>query len=105
MTFLEFDPYYYRSGYMKSKLLVRLKHLDLSPKETVRLRNVVCRAVLSPRPKCEFRDYARLLKNIGSPEFRRELRDLPVPDIPYLQARRARCLEEVCWSPAVCAGR
>ena len=30
IKFLEFDPYYHRSGYIKSKLLVRLKHIKLN---------------------------------------------------------------------------
>ena len=97
VTFLEFDPYYYRSGYMKSKLLVRLKHLALTASEQNRLQKIVCHAILSPRPKSEFKDYARLLKNIGTPEFRQEIRSLSVPDTPYLSARRSCCLREVYW--------
>jgi len=97
VTFLEFDPYYYRSGYMKSKLLVRLKHLTLRESEKKRMRKIVRDAILSPRPKCEFKDYARLLKNIGTPEFRQVIRNLPVPDVPYLSARRSCCLLDVYW--------
>ena len=97
VTFLEFDPYYYRSGYMKGKLLVRLKHLALTASEQNRLQKIVCHAILSPRPKSEFKDYARLLKNIGTPEFRQEIGSLSVPDIPYLSARRSCCLREVYW--------
>jgi len=93
IKFLEFDPYYYRSGYMKAKLLTRLKHLALTSDEVCRLQCVVVAAILAPRPKCEFKHYARLLTKIGSPEFREKLRTLRVPDIPYLQARRARCLQ------------
>ena len=62
-----------------------------------RLRKIVRDAILSPRPKCEFKDYARLLKNIGTPEFRQVIRNLPVPDVPYLSARRSCCLREVYW--------
>ena len=93
IKFLEFDPYYFRSGYMKAKLLTRLKHLVLTPDEVCRLQCVVVAAILAPLPKCEFKYYARLLTKIGSPEFREQLRTLRVPDIPYLQARRARCLQ------------
>ena len=97
IKFLEFDPYYYRSGYIKSKLLVRLKHIKLTASEIKRLQKVVCNAILSPLPKSEFKYYARSLKNIGTPEFRAKLQNLSVPDLPYLKARQECCLQEVYW--------
>ena len=97
IKFLEFDPYYYRSGYIKSKLLVRLKNIKLSASEVKRLQKVICNAIVSPQPKCEFKYYARLLKNIGTPEFRQKLQALPVPGLPYLKARQECCLQEVYW--------
>jgi hypothetical protein len=98
IKFLEFDPYYYRSGYIKSKLLVRLKQLKLTASEIKRLQKVVCNAILSPLPKSEFKYYAGLLKNIGTPEFRLKLDALSVPALSYLQARKNRCLLDVYWS-------
>ena len=98
IRFLEFDPYYYRSGYIKSKLLVRLKNIKLSASEVKRLQKVICNAIVSPQPKCEFKYYARLLKNVGTPEFRQKLQALPVPGLPYLKARQECCLQEVYWS-------
>ncbi len=97
IKFLEFDPYYYRSGYMKSKLLVRLKHLKLTASEVRRLQKVVCNAILSPLPKIEFKDYSRLLKNIGTPEFFQKIQNMSVPDISYLQNRKTCCLQNVYW--------
>ena len=98
IKFLEFDPYYYRSGYIKSKLLVRLKHIKLTASEIRRLQKVVSSAILSPLPKSEFKYYAGLLKNIGTPEFRFQLEALSVPALPYLQERKTRCLQDVYWS-------
>ena len=98
IKFLEFDPYYYRSGYIKSKLLVRLKQLKLTASEIKRLQKVVCNAILSPLPKSEFKYYARLLKNVGTPEFRQKLQALPAPGLPYLNARQECCLQEIYWS-------
>lgn len=98
IRFLEFDPYYYRSGYIKSKLLVRLKNIKLSASEVKRLQKVICNAIVSQPPKCEFKYYARLLKNVGTPEFRQKLQALPVPGLPYLKARQECCLQEVYWS-------
>ena len=97
IRFLEFDPYYYRSGYIKSKLLVRLKNIKLSASEVKRLQKVICNAIVSQPPKCEFKYYARLLKNVGTPEFRQKLQALPVPGLPYLKARQECCLQEVYW--------
>ena len=98
IKFLESDPYYYRSGYIKSKLLVRLKHIKLTASEIKRLQKVVCNAILSPFPKSEFKYYAGLLKNIGTPEFRLKLDALSVPALSYLQERKTRCLLDVYWS-------
>ena len=97
IKYLEFDPYYYRSGYIKSKLLVRLKHIKLTASEIKRLQKVVCNAILSPLPKSAFKYYAGLLKNIGIPEFHLQLEKLPVPALPYLQERKTRCLQDVYW--------
>ena len=97
ITFLEYDCFYFRSGYMKAKLLTRLKHIDLTQAETRRLQKVVCNAILSARPKREFGYYARLLQSIGTPLLRRRIESLPVPDIPWMKARQARCLAEVYW--------
>ena len=97
IRFLEFDPYYYRSGYIKSKLLVRLKNIKLSASEVKRLQKVICNAIVSQPPKCEFKYYARLLKNVGTPEFRAKLQNLSVPDLPYLKARQECCLQDVYW--------
>ena len=97
IRFLEFDPYYYRSGYIKSKLLVRLKNIKLSASEVKRLQKVICNAIVSPQPKCEFKYYARLLKNVETPEFRQKLQALPVTGLPYLKARQECCLQDVYW--------
>ena len=97
IKFLEFDPYYYRSGYIKGKLLVRLKNIKLSDSEAERLRQVVCNAIVSRQPKSEFKYYARLLKNIGTLEFYQRLQNLSVPEIPYIKARLECCLQPVYW--------
>ena len=97
VTFLELDPYYFRSGYMKSKLLVRLKHLKLSTSEKERLRKIVVNAIVSPMPKCEFKYYARLLKTIGTPDFHRKISELPIPENDWRKIRQERCLNEIYW--------
>ena len=76
---------------------MRLKHIKLTAFEIKRLQKVVCNAILSPLPKSEFKYYAGLLKNIGTPEFLAKLQNLSVPDLPYLKARLECCLQEVYW--------
>ena len=71
--------------------------VSLTGDEAARMREIICKAILDRRPKCEFRYYARMLKNVGTPEFRRQIRALTVPDIPYLKDRQAICLQEVYW--------
>ena len=93
----EFDPYYYRSGYIKSKLLVRLKNIKLSASEVKRLQKVICNAIVSQTPKCEFKYYARLLKNVGTPEFRQKLQNLSVPPVQFQKDRLKCCLQEIYW--------
>ena len=97
IRFLEFDPYYYRSGYIKSKLLVRLKNIKLSASEVKRLQKVICNAIVSQLPKCEFKYYARLLKNVGTPELRKKLQNLSVPPVQFQKERLKCCLQEVYW--------
>ena len=97
IKFLEFDPYYYRSGYIKSKLLVRLKNIKLSASEVKRLQKVICNAIVSQLPKCEFKYYARLLKNVGTPELRKKLQNLSVPPVQFQKERLKCCLQEVYW--------
>ena len=103
MTFLELDPYYFRSGYIKSKLLVRLKHLELGTSEKERLRKIVVNAIVSPMPKCEFKYYARLLKNIGTPDFCRRIEALPIPETDWRKVRQICCLNEVYWEKDECS--
>ena len=73
------------------------KNIKLSASEIKRLQKVIYNAIVSRQPKCEFKYYARLLKNIGTPEFREKLHSLPVPTIQYLQERKECCLQEVYW--------
>jgi hypothetical protein len=88
LAFLEADPWFFRSGYIKEKLLLRLTRLDLTSKQTARLRDVVLNAVDS-RDRREFRRFCRLARRVDSPDLRAALeRRLSSPD-PGVQ-RRAR---------------
>lgn len=68
ITFLEVDPWFFRSGYEKTTMLRRLKQVPLDDKQSVRLRTVALDAVLR-RPHREFSDYCRLARALQTPDF------------------------------------
>src|SRR5690349_20480022 len=58
IRFLEADPWFFRSGYAKSKLLRYLGQIELDESQRRRLSNVMIAAVRG-RDSREFRDYCR----------------------------------------------
>jgi hypothetical protein len=68
VLFLEADPWFFRSGYVKADLIRRLKRLALSPSIAERLRQVVLAAV-DGRDRREFRHYCRLARRVATPEL------------------------------------
>jgi hypothetical protein len=80
IAFLEADPWFFRSGYTKEKLLLRLTRLELTPRQAQRLRHVVLAAV-DFRDRREFRRFSRLARKVDSPDLRAALRErLHSPD-------------------------
>lgn len=88
IRYLERDPYYFRSGYIKEKLLTRLKHLPFSKTQKKRLQRIVLHAISSSSPKVEFRMYLRLIPLIRNPMWDADLAALQVPDTPWNRARK-----------------
>jgi hypothetical protein len=72
IEFLEADPWFFRSGYMKAKVVRLLKRLPLNPDQVDRLRAVVV-SVVDGRDRCEFRDYCRLARCVDGPELQQLL--------------------------------
>jgi hypothetical protein len=68
VTFLELDPMFLRSGYIKEEMLRKLKRSALLEKRKERLRAVLIDAVNS-RGTREFRRYCRLLPKVSSPRL------------------------------------
>ena len=68
ITFLELDPLFFRSGYIKAGLLKRLKRSDLGRGNRARLQSIVIDAVKN-RPRREFREYCRLARAIKTDDF------------------------------------
>lgn len=97
MTFLEADPYCFRSGYIKKKLCSALKNAPLLPEEKAKLRQIILEILLVQRP-VSFRDFVSLGCRLYTPEFHTQVADLKVPALPYLEKRKkfflARLKEE-----------
>lgn len=88
ITFLELDPYVFRSGYAKAAIIRCIKNLPFTPAQIQRLQGVVLR-VLDKCDRQEFRAYCRLAATVDSPEFDTQIRKrLECPD-PATR-RRAR---------------
>ncbi len=80
ITFLEMDPMYFGSGYIKERLLRRLKRAKLNEAEFARLTAVLVDAVRT-RGRREFRYYCRLAAVLQPPEVLEEsLRLVASPD-------------------------
>lgn len=68
ITFLEVDPWFFRSGYLKETMIRRLKRAPLTDVDKARLRTVCLDAVLR-RPHREFKHYCRLARAVQTPDF------------------------------------
>jgi hypothetical protein len=73
VVFLEVDPLFHRSGYIKADLLRRLKRASLTAEQKNRLRKVIVARVQGPDSR-EFRHYARLAPMIADESLRDTLR-------------------------------
>jgi hypothetical protein len=72
IEFLEADPWFNGSGYVKEDLIRFVKRLPLDPEQSARLRQVVLN-VVDGRDRREFRHYCRLALWIFDSEFLQEL--------------------------------
>jgi hypothetical protein len=74
IKFLEADPWFYRSGYIKEKFSRLLKRVSLTHEQSVRLRKVLLAKVDTETGR-EFRSYCRLARVIETQAFRQELEE------------------------------
>ncbi len=73
ISFLEIDPRFFRSGYIKEEMLRKIGRAELNSKQTGRLRAVLLDAV-ERRGGREFRRYCRLAGQIFDDKLATELR-------------------------------
>lgn len=75
ITFLEVDPFFFRSGYIKEEILTKIKRSDLSEKQIFRLRTILINAV-EFRGSKEFKYYCRLAGFIANNELIDQLQQM-----------------------------
>ena len=73
LTFLEADAYFYRSGYLKEKVLHSLKNAPWERNDETRLQTIILRAIAG-RYKREIKFYTRLIPRLRDDNFERQLR-------------------------------
>lgn len=91
ITFLEADPYCFRSGFIKKKLCTALKKAPLVREERALLREIVLARLLTQRP-VSFADFASLGCHLYTPGFHERVRKLHVIPFKYLLNRQKRFL-------------
>ena len=84
--FLEADPFFFRSGYVKARLLKLVKRAPLTAAQARRLRQVVL-AAIEGRDRREFRWFCRLAVRLDEPELRRQIEAWTLSDDPGLRRR------------------
>ena len=94
IRFLELDPWFFRSGYIKETLLTRLKRTELSALEKDRLRLVLLDAV-NRRGVREFRYYCRLAALIAEPQLIGQLESAQCAQNPARSSRAQMMLGHI----------
>ena len=73
ITFLEVDPIFHRSGYLKEHLLRLIKNAPRTPHDDQRLRAVIWNRAGGPNRR-EFKLYCQLASRINTPDFTEQVR-------------------------------
>lgn len=91
IEFLEADPWFFRSGYIKEWIIQAVKKMDLSEEFKERLRNVIGSVVQKQDHRREVLFYCRLARKVYNTEFIGKLQLLKAhPD--HSTSRRARAV-------------
>jgi len=95
LTFLEADPWAFRSGYWKERILTYVARLPLSAEQTVRLEDIVVRHV-DVGDRREFRYSCRVARRLDGDRLRRQLAGRCASDDPGVR-RRAVWMLTAAW--------
>ena len=94
VLFLEADPWFFRSGYVKADLIKHLLRLRLPANAVSRLQSAAL-AVVAYRDRSEYRWYCRLARKIATPGFRFRLKLLRYSSRPDVRRRAGWMLDYV----------
>ena len=96
VRFLEADPLFFRSGYIKAELLRVLRRVQLSDDQKERLRSVIVERIRSGGRR-EFREYCRLARSLVNSEFRQIVKK-EMASTDQRVSRRAKWIEQALES-------
>ena len=102
VVYIEADPWLFRSGYFKDKLLRRLRRANLTETQRDRLRTALL-AVVDGRDRREFRRFCRLAHAIADDAFRQKLADRAT-DANFNEGQRRRARWMLAALPRVQSG-
>jgi len=88
VRFLEADPWFFRSGYIKADILRQLRRAPLNNDQRDRLRQAILTRIRG-EDRREFRWWCRLAPYVTDPEFERSITDLTLSSVE-LVSRHAR---------------
>jgi hypothetical protein len=91
ICYLEADPWYFRSGYAKEKMIRRLKHCKLTSGQKKRLAHLLINAVQQIKHR-EYREYARLAKVVDLPGVTQAMLHCVQKNNPIIAERAKRVL-------------
>lgn len=74
LLFLEVDPWYFRSGYLKERLLDALRQVQLTERNQARIRKILLEVASGPNRR-EYRRYCALARTITNHDFERTLQE------------------------------
>lgn len=75
IEFLDADPYFHGSGYIKIDLLKLLKNVVLNKKQIIQLQDILIRVITKPSRQ-EYRDYCRLARKIFDAAFYDQVQEI-----------------------------
>jgi hypothetical protein len=79
VVFLETDPWFFRSGYIKERILEQLRRVPLDNDKKDRLRQLILARVRDSKTRREFRRYCRLAPFVTDPFFEEQIAQLAGP--------------------------
>jgi hypothetical protein len=95
VRFLEADPWCFRSGYTKARLLPAIARLKLDESIRQRLARVVLAAVDDTRRRKEIRKYGSVARAVGSGELRAQLELRTVAADPQVRFNARQILKRL----------